>query len=62
MNLNKKQILVAVMNFSFSIKEYDGLHSGLYMQITPGRSNNNPDYLNSIVIDEAAFALIERFF
>lgn len=50
------------MNFSFSIKEHDGLHSGLYMQITPGRSDNNPDYLNSIVIDETAFALIERFF
>ena len=35
---------------------------GLCMQIIPSSIENNRSYLNSIVIGETAFSLIERFF
>ncbi|MFW2014732.1 hypothetical protein [Acinetobacter bereziniae] len=47
---------------NFEVKKYDGLCGGLCMQIIPSSIENNMNYLNSIVIGETAFSLIERFF
>lgn len=51
-----------IRKINFKVKKYDGLFGGLYMQIIPSSIENNMNYLNSIVIGETAFSLIERFF
>lgn len=51
-----------IRNINFKVKKNDGLCGGLCMQIIPSSIENNRSYLNSIVIGETAFSLIERFF
>ncbi|MFT0693411.1 hypothetical protein ACDX34_04665 [Acinetobacter bereziniae] len=51
-----------IRKINFKVKKYDGLCGGLCMQIIPSSIENNMNYLNSIVIGETAFSLIERFF
>lgn len=51
-----------IRKINFEVKKYDGLCGGLCMQIIPSSIENNLNYLNSIVIGETAFSLIERFF
>ncbi|MFH4159106.1 hypothetical protein [Acinetobacter bereziniae] len=51
-----------IRKINFEVKKYDGFCGGLCMQIIPSSIENNMNYLNSIVIGETAFSLIERFF
>ncbi|WP_336034645.1 hypothetical protein [Acinetobacter bereziniae] len=51
-----------IRKINFKVKKYDGLCGGLCMQIIHSSIENNMNYLNSIVIGEIAFSLIERFF
>lgn len=51
-----------IRKINFEVKKYDGLCGGLCMQIIPSSIENNMNYLDSIVIGETAFSLIERFF
>lgn len=51
------------MRPSFKVTPYsNGYSSGLTMQIIPLDAERNPHFENSIVIDELAFSLIEKFF
>ncbi|QHH96413.1 hypothetical protein [Acinetobacter dispersus] len=50
------------MNIDFEVKYYSGLFGSLNMQIIPSSLQDNPNCLNSIVIDEIAFSLVEGFF
>ena len=51
-----------IRKINFKVIKSDGLCAGLCMQIIPSSIENNRNYLNSIVIGETAFSLIERFF
>lgn len=50
------------MEIDFKVKSFSGLIGSLNMQIIPGDQNRNASCLNSIVIDEVAFSLVEHFF
>ena len=51
------------MRPSFKVTPYsNGYSSGLTMQIIPLDAERNPHFENSIVVDELAFSLIEKFF
>ncbi|MCL6237952.1 MULTISPECIES: hypothetical protein [Acinetobacter] len=51
------------MKINFEVIQYSsGYYSGLNIQIIPFNLDQNPNLQNSIVIDELAFSLIEKFF
>ncbi|MFW2077391.1 hypothetical protein ACG94X_06615 [Acinetobacter sp. ULE_I010] len=50
------------MEIDFKVKSVSGLIGYLNIQIIPSDENRNASCLNSIVIDEVAFSLVEHFF
>jgi hypothetical protein len=50
------------MEIDFKVKSVSGLIGSLNIQIIPSNLNRNASCLNSIVINEVAFSLVEHFF
>ncbi len=50
------------MEIDFKVKSVSDLIGSLNIQIIPGDLNKNASCLNSIVINEVAFSLVEHFF
>ncbi|MGF2881819.1 hypothetical protein VSN93_17450 [Acinetobacter johnsonii] len=50
------------MEIDFNVKSVSGLIGSLNIQIIPSDLNKNGSCLNSIVINEVAFSLVEHFF
>lgn len=50
------------MKIDFNVKYFSGLYGSLNIQIIPSTLIDNPGFLNSIVIDEIAFSLVEKIF
>lgn len=50
------------MKINFDVKVVSGLVGSLNIQITPLDLNRNKDCIDSIVIDEIAFSLVENIF
>lgn len=50
------------MQINFDVKNVSGIFGRLNMQIIPSSLENNPTCQESIVVDETAFSLIEKFF
>lgn len=50
------------MEIDFKVKSVSGLVGSLNIQIIPSDLNKNGSCLNSIVINEVAFSLVEHFF
>ncbi|AYA04484.1 hypothetical protein BEN74_17945 [Acinetobacter sp. WCHAc010034] len=50
------------MEIDFKVKSVSGLIGSLNIQIIPTDLNRNASCLNSIVINEVAFSLVENFF